>query len=184
MVWNYKKKEGKRMKFTGNAMIGIIFLILGIILLMTNILGIKINIFRLFPGVFLVILGIFVLFGQFGSHNEIIFDKKKINVNETFTEKNIIFAEGIIDLNDIKEIEANRKVKLNVIFGSGKLILNPVIPSVIHASSVFANSELPENSVSFIGSTEYRTSDIQPGEPFLDIETNVIFGQLRVIKPE
>jgi len=172
------------MRITGNVMIGIILLILGIVLLMANILGIKINFFRLFPGVLLVILGISILFGQFGSHNGVIFDKRKINVDKTFKEKNIIFAEGIIDLNDIKEIEATRKIKINVIFGSGRLILNPGVPSVIHASSVFANSELPENSVSFIGSTEYRMGDIQPGQSFLDIETNVIFGQLKVIKPE
>lgn len=172
------------MRVTGNAIIGVILLILGIVLLMANILGIKINIFRLFPGVFLVILGVFILFGQLGSHNEVIFDKKKVNIDESFKEKNIIFAEGIIDLNDINEIEATRKIKINVIFGSGRLILNPGIPSVIHASSVFANSELPENSVSFIGSTEYRMGDIQPGKSFLDIETNVIFGQLKVIKPE
>jgi len=172
------------MRVTGSAVSGIILVILGGVLLLANVLGIKINFFRLFPGVILLILGIIVLFGQFGGHHEVIFDSKKINLSEPFREKNIIFAEGIIDLNDLTELESTKKIKVNVIFGSGRLILNPEIPSVVHASSVFANLELPEKSVSFIGSTEYRTGDIQAQQPFLDIEANVIFGQLKVSKPQ
>jgi len=172
------------MRVTGSAVSGIILVILGGVLLLANVLGIKINFFRLFPGVILLILGIVVLFGQFGGHHEVIFDSKKINLSEPFREKNIIFAEGIIDLNDLTELESTKKIKVNVIFGSGRLILNPEIPSVVHASSVFANLELPEKSVSFIGSTEYRTGDIQAQQPFLDIEANVIFGQLKVTKPQ
>jgi hypothetical protein len=172
------------MRVTASAVSGIILLILGVVLLLSNILGIKINFFRLFPGVILVILGIVVLFGQFGSHHEAIFDRKKMDMNEPFGEKNIIFAEGIIDLNDIIELQSSKKLKVNVIFGSGRLILNPEIPSVVHASSVFANLELPQHSVSFIGSTEYRSGDIQADKPFLDIEANVIFGQMKVMKPE
>jgi predicted membrane protein len=171
------------MRVTGSAISGIILLILGVVLLLANVLGIKINFFRLFPGVILVILGIVVLFGQFGGTHEVIFDRKKIDLSEPFREKNIIFAEGVIDLNDLTELESNKKIKVNVIFGSGRLILNPEIPSVVHASSVFANLELPEHSVSFIGSTEYRSGDIQAQKSFLDIETNVIFGQMKVIKP-
>ncbi len=172
------------MRVTASVVSGIILLILGFVLLLSNILGIKINFFRLFPGVVLVILGIVILFGQFGGHHEVILDRKKIDINESLGEKNIIFAEGIIDLNDLPKLESTEKIKINVIFGSGRLILNPEIPSVVHASSVFANLELPQHSVSFIGSTEYRLGDIQPNQPFLDIEINVIFGQLEVIKPE
>ncbi len=171
------------MRVTGSAVSGIILLILGVVLLLANILGLKINFFRLFPGVILLILGIIVLFGQFGGYHEVIFDRKKIDLSEPFREKNIIFAEGIIDLNDLTQLESTKKIKINVIFGSGKLILNPEIPSVVHASSVFANLELPKKSVSFIGSTEYRSGDIQDNQPFLDIEVNVIFGQLKVVKP-
>jgi len=172
------------MRVTGSAVSGIILLILGGVLLLANVLGIKINFFRLFPGVILLILGIVVLFGQFGGHHEIIFDSKKINLSEPFREKSIIFAEGIIDLNDLNELKSTKKIKVNVIFGSGRLIINPEIPSVVHATSVFANLELPEKSVSFIGSTEYRTGDIQNQQPFLDIEANVIFGQLKVSKTQ
>lgn len=172
------------MRITGNTAIGIMFLILGIVLLLTNIFGIKINFFRLFPGVILVILGVFVLFGQFGGDHEIIFDQKKIDLTEPFGEKNIIFAEGTIDLNDLTEIKSTKKVKVNVIFGSGKLILNPKIPSIVHASTVFGNVEIPQHSVSFIGSTEYRLGEIKVQQPFLDIEINVIFGKLLVIEPE
>lgn len=171
------------MRVTGNAVIGMILLVIGLVLLFSNILGIKINFFRLFPGIALLILGVVILFGQFGGYHEVIFDRKKIDLNEPFKEKNIIFAEGIMDLNDLSKLESAKKIKINVIFGSGRLILNPEIPSVIHASSVFASAELPEHSVSFIGSTEYRSGDIQPQQPFLDIEANVIFGQLKVVKP-
>jgi hypothetical protein len=171
------------MRITGNVISGIILLIVGFVLLLANFLGIKVNFFRLFPGIALLILGIVILFGQLGGRDELIFDSKKIDLSEPFREKNIIFAEGIMDLNDLKYSGASEKIKLNIIFGSGRLILNPDIPSVVHASSVFGNASLPGQSVTFIGSTEYRMGEIQPGMPYLDIEANVIFGQLKVVKP-
>ena len=177
----YEGKEGKPMRITGNGVIGIILLILGVVLLLDNVLGLKINFFRLFPGVILLILGIFVLFGQFGSKNEVIFDKKKIDINESFKEKNIIFAEGLIDLNDFDKLESSRKMEINVIFSSGKIIINPEIPTTIHASTVFGSLDLPQRTVNFIGSTNYDFGYIEPKQPFLDIEVNVIFGHLRVI---
>lgn len=171
------------MRITASAVSGIILLILGVVLLLANFLGIRINLFRLFPGVILVILGIIVLFGQLGGHHEAIFERKKIDMTEPYGEKNIIFAEGIIDLNEITKLKSSKKIKMNVIFGSGRMILNPEIPSVVQASSVFGSLELPQRTVNFIGSTEYRLGDIQDNEPFLDIEVNVIFGQLKVVKP-
>ncbi len=171
------------MRITGSVISGIILLIIGFILLLANFLGIKVNFFRLFPGVALVILGMVILFGQFGGNHEVIFDRKKIDLSEPFKEKNIIFAEGIMDLHDLPSPVSTKKIKLNVIFGSGRLILNPEIPSAIHASSVFGSLQLPDQSVNFIGSTEYRLGKIESGEPHLDIEANVIFGQLKIIKP-
>jgi len=171
------------MRITVNTAIGIIFLILGIVLLLANLLGIKISLYRLFPGVVLVILGVIVLFGQFGGNHEVIFDHRRIDLTEPFSEKNVIFAEGIIDLNDLTLLKTTKKIKINIIFGSGKLILNPGIPSVIHASVVFGNAEIPEHSVRFVGSAEYHFGEIGKQEPFLDIEANTIFGQLTVIKP-
>jgi len=171
------------MRPTGNIIIGVVLLIIGVIFLLSNVLGIRINLFRLFPGTILLILGIFILFGQFGGDHEVIFDSKKIDISEPFNEKNIIFAEGAIDLNDIRELKNTRKVKINVIFGSGKIILNPEIPSVINGSTVFGSMELPNHTVNFMGSAEYRTDNIKIENPFLDIEANAIFGHLKVIKP-
>jgi energy-coupling factor transporter transmembrane protein EcfT len=170
------------MRVTGSVVFGIILLILGIILLLANIFGFKINFFRLFPGVILLILGIIIIFGQFGGRHEVIFDRKTIDLNEPYIEKNIIFAEGEINLNDLEQLESGKKMKINVIFGSGKLVLNPEISTVVNASTVFGSLELPQRTVNFIGSTNYRFGDFQPEQPFLDIEINVIFGQLKTIK--
>ena len=170
------------MRITGNVISGVILLIVGFILLLANYLEIKVNFFRLFPGIALLILGIVILFGQLGGRDELIFDSKKIDLSEPFREKNIIFAEGIMDLNDIEYSGVSEKIKLNVIFGSGRLILNPDIPSVVHASSVFGSASLPGQSINLIGSTGYRTGKIQPDTPYLDIEVNVIFGQLKVVE--
>ena len=171
------------MKVTGSMVCGIILLVLGIILLLANVLGIKVNFYRLFPGVILLIIGIVVLFGQLGGEHEVIFDRKKIDLSEPFGEKNIIFAEGILDLSGLKSLDSHQKIKMNVIFGSGKLILNPEIPSIIKASSVFSSLQLPGQTINFLGSTEYRIGDIQPDKPYLDIEANVIFGQIKIVKP-
>lgn len=171
------------MKITGNILIGIILLIMGFVLLAANFMGIKVNLFRLFPGTALVILGIVILFGHFGGHHEVFFDRRKVDLNEPFGEKSIIFAEGTIDLNDLNSVKLGQKLKINVVFGSGRLILNPGIPTVVQASSAFSSLQLPGQSVNFLGSTEYRTGEIKTGEPYLDIEANVVFGHLKVIKP-
>ena len=170
------------MKITGSMLSGIILLIVGCVLLLANFIGIRVNLFRLFPGIALLILGIVILFGQLGGHHEVIFDRKKIDLSEPFREKNIIFAEGIIYLNELKPITHHQKIKVNVIFASGKLVLNPGIPTVIHASSAFGNLKLPDRTVNFLGSTDYRTGDIKSTDPYLDIEANVVFGQLNIIR--
>ena len=171
------------MRITGNVISGIILLIAGLVLLLANFLGIKVNFFRLFPGIAFLILGVFILFGQVGGRDELIFDHRKIDLSEPFREKNIIFAQGIMDLNDLKLPESSKKIKLNVVFGSGRLILNKNIPTIVHASSVFGSVQLPGQSVTFIGSTEYILGEIHSNIPYLDIETNVVFGQLKIIKP-
>lgn len=170
------------MRITGNIISGIILLAVGIILLLANFLGIKINLFRLFPGIILLILGIMVLFGQLGSKDETIFDRKKIDIREPFKEKNIIFAEGIIDLNDLDLLKENKKIVLNVVFATSQIILNQSIPTIIHANTVFGNLQLPGQSINIFGSTEYKSTDLKTGEPYLEIETDVVFGQLRVVK--
>jgi len=171
------------MRITGNVISGIILLVVGFVLLLANFMGIKVNFFRLFPGIALLILGIFILFGQIGGRDELIFDHRKIDLSEPFREKNIIFAEGIMDLNDLNLPESSKKIKLNVVFGSGRLILNQDIPTIVHASSVFGNVQLPGQSVTFIGSTEYILGEIHSGKPYLDIEVNAVFGQLKIVKP-
>lgn len=171
------------MRITGNVISGIILLIVGFVLLLANFLGIKVNFFRLFPGIALLILGIAILFGQFGGKNEVIFDHKRIDISEPFKERNIIFAEGIIDLNDLEQLTSPKTIEINVVFGSGQLILNPVIPTIVHASTAFGSLQLPGHSVNFIGSTDYRPKEIDQSEPYLDIKANAVFGQFRIVGP-
>ena len=80
------------MRLSGSMVSGIILLIVGCVILLANFIGIRVNLFRLFPGTALLVLGIVILFGQFGGHHEVIFDRKKIDLSEPFREKNIIFA--------------------------------------------------------------------------------------------
>lgn len=168
------------MRLTASNMTGIILLVVGIILLLANILNIKINIFRLVPGIILLIFGILVLFGQFSSHHGIIFDRNKIHIDQSGGERNIIFAEGILDLNDITEPEGKVPVKVNIIFGSGQLVLHSKSPCLVHASSVFSSLQLPDRTVNFMGSTEYQSASINKNSSFFDIEVNVIFGQFKI----
>ena len=171
------------MRITGNIISGVILLIVGFMLLLANFLGIKINLFRLFPGLAFLILGVIILFGQFGGRDETIFDRRKIDISEPFKEKNIIFAEGIVDLNDLDPLESTKKIILNVVFASSQLKLNQSIPTIIHANTVFGNLQLPGQSINIFGSTEYKSADIKPDEPYLEIGVDVVFGQLRIIKP-
>jgi len=74
-----------------------------------------------------------------------------------------------------------KPVKINTIFAQGRVILNTETPALIRASSAFGELELENSSLGAFGSRKFRIGDIDTDRGYLDIEANVVFGQLKFI---
>ena len=171
------------MRFVAGFYIGILFLLVGVVLLLNNFFHFHLNIFKLAIGTLIISLGIFFLFNEFGFQDSrnIIFKEGSILVSELEKEYNILFSSGKIDLSKVKVESRVKKVKINNLFAEGKVFLNPKVPVLIHASSVFGELILPDNSSVIFTSREYRTEDFKVGQGYLEIEANAIFGKLSII---
>ena len=171
------------MRIFSGFFIGIIFLTVGIVLLLNSIFNFNVHIFKLIVGLVIVLLGVFILFNGFGMYDttNIIFKEGIIRTERAGKEYNIIFASGTIDLSKIDLENEIKPIKINTIFAQGRVILNTETPALIRASSAFGELELENSSLGAFGSRKFRIGDIDTDRGYLDIEANVVFGQLKFI---
>lgn len=159
---------------------GVVLILLGISAILRT-FNINIPFGRFFFGLFIIYLGLIILTGgNIFKHSQqnIIFNELDIKITDTINDEyNIIFGSGVIDLTEISPEKA-KSVEINTIFGSSEILINPNIPVIIKASSVFGKVSLPNgNSISF-GDYKY-TSDNKDSEPII-VEVNVVFGSTEV----
>lgn len=90
-----------------------------------------------------------------------------------------VFGSGILDLNQLPpDLEKPAHISMNVVFGSGQLVLNPNIPTTLCIKSAFGQATLPDKSTAVFGSQMYYS---QPGkEAQLHVHVQVVFGNLTV----
>ncbi len=171
------------MRIFGGVFMGIVFLTVGIILLLNSFFNFNINIFKLTIGILVVLFGVFILFNGFvfQDSRNIVFREGIIRVSEVQNEYNIIFASGTIDLSKVKIENEVKKIKINTIFGEGKVILNPDVPTLIKASSAFGELELPDRSSVIFSSQKYKIGDISTNKGYLKVEASAVFGKLKII---
>ncbi|GAB4112943.1 MAG: hypothetical protein Kow00103_03690 [Candidatus Caldatribacteriota bacterium] len=171
------------MRFIAGFYLGILFLLVGIVLLLNVFFHFHLNVFKLLVGTLIISLGILILFNGLGfqSSRDIILKEGSIVVSDLEEEYNILFSSGRLDLSKVKLESGFKKVKINNLFAEGKLLLNPEVPALIHASSVFGQLILPDNSSVNFGSRDYQIGEIKPSQGYLKIEANAIFGRLSIL---
>lgn len=172
--------------------VGVIFILMGISVLIKLVFNVDIPLFKIAFAGFLIYLGIKVLVGGnfhiFNEHQDeetVVFGEKKATNLKSNKEYNVIFGSGVFDLSHYEFPDSTDvHVKLNTIFGGSKLILNKNIPVQISASSVFGGAIMPDGNSAAFGSVHYKSGgDTLVSSPTLYIETNTIFGGLKVIRP-
>lgn len=170
------------MRFVAGLYVGILFLLVGIVLLLNVFFHFHLNIFKLIIGTLIISLGILLLFNGFGFQDSrnIILKEGVILVSDLEKEYNILFSSGKLDLSSIELESGVKKFKINNLFSEGKVFLNPKVPTLIHASSVFGELILPDGSSVIFSSRDYKTEDVKPGKGYLEIEANSIFGKLSI----
>ena len=113
------------------------------------------------------------------SINSAVFRESKMSDDGMQREYNIVFGNGTIDLFKM-EHTGNRKIEVNVIVGSGTLLLNDSIPTKVKMNTVFGSAQAPDKRTNGFGETSFTTSTYKEGEPYVSIETNVVFGKLEI----
>ncbi|MBT6994851.1 MAG: hypothetical protein HN952_07880 [Candidatus Cloacimonetes bacterium] len=164
---------------------GAMLILWGLSLILKAIFKIDLPIFRIVFAIVVIYWGLKLLLGGFGykSHKNVVFMKEsKICYANKNADYSIIFGSGDIDLSNVDVTEKTIKQGVDIVFGSGRIILNSAIPTVIKVSTVFADSKLPKGSSSMIGDNSYHTESYVEGENYLQLNVDVVFGSLTIIE--
>lgn len=173
------------MKFSGEFILAFLLIALGVILLVRQIFGITIPIFKILIGLFFVYLGFSIIFGGFGirAENTLVFTSGTFKVEQLESDYNLIFSSGDVNLLDVTPDHGRQKTEVNVIFSSGRILVDPDTPVIMRINSVFGSADVPDRNVSGFGSQDYRTEGVgdEAKDP-IEIKANVVFSSLKVVE--
>jgi hypothetical protein len=173
--------------------IGLLFLLLGISILVKVFLKIDLPIIRIAFALFLIYLGVKMLFGCFGSgfgpchfkghmktKESVVFGDGRMNMDgKDLNHFSVVFGKGVIDLTTIPKDAKQARAEVNVVFGDAEVLLDPSVPTVIHATGVFAESRMPDDNMVAFGSLNYTNDAAKESGPKLTVHGNVVFGSLK-----
>lgn len=113
---------------------------------------------------------------------EYVFSNNNIKGNSVQDKYDIIFGSGNIDLTTLTMPTENRSIKIDIIFSSGLIRINPDIPAIIRVDSAFASAQLPDNARITFGNYSYVTRSFKQGLPYVNIKVDVVFGRADIIE--
>lgn len=165
---------------------GIILIIIGFTIIIRVLFHIDIPIVKVIFAFILIYWGLKLLFGGFGiksgAKNIILFEDAKVHAVKTNREYSIIFGSGDIDLQDMDITEKSIYSQVNIVFGSGKILLNKDIPTIIKLNTVFGGTKLPNGNAGFFGDYVYRSDNFREDQNCLTLEINTVFGSARIMR--
>lgn len=170
--------------FFGSVFWGIVLILAGASVILRSVFNIYIPVFRIVLAVIIIYFGVRMLLGHrvgYRDRSNIVFQERTVHLDGEQEEYNVIFGRGEIDLRDVVLQDAGGFMEINVIFGGADLIIDSEMPLKIKATTIFGDTKFPRGSSSPFGDTVYRSANYEEGAPHLTLETNVIFGSLRVI---
>jgi hypothetical protein len=159
---------------------GIFLIIIGLSVVIKVLFNINIPLLRLALAFLLIYLGISMLVGGQGIKarpNTVLFNEMHLKASEA-GQYNIIFGKGTLDLSALTA--GGAKTELNTIFGAGVIEVNPKIPVRLHVNAAFAGATMPDGNTISFGDYLYQSPEYREGQPFLEIEANVVFGALTI----
>ncbi len=160
---------------------GIALIILGAGLMARYMYNIQFPVFRILVAFMFIYVGMwFLLRPRFDTgSNLILFSEGRFQYHEKQKEYNIIFGSGELDLRN-SDRTANHKIELNCIFGDARIRLNNDDNFIIKSNTAFGNTTFPRGGSNSFGSNTYRSPSFNAEAPHLKIETNAVFGSVRV----
>lgn len=162
---------------------GTVLVLLGISLILKSLFNISIPLLRPFVGCVMIYLGLSIMMDPFNDSADkktVIFGKSVIAAHEQVHTYNVTFAAGVIDLSAM-QVHEPKSLTVNVVFGSGELILNPDVATKVTVNALCSRAALPDETLVSFGRNSYKTPDAT--DPLLTIHLNVVFGNVDVQQP-
>lgn len=162
---------------------GIVLISIGILYFLRNYLNIDIPIGSLILPLIFIYWGLLILIRPHrrwsgNTEERVLFDEGSLTANSKHSHYDIVFGRGTVDLTSLNPKDIKQPVQVNVVFGSGLVLINPNIPTLISLSSAFGTGRSPQGQTTAFGTTEYRTKTYKEGEPHLYIKASAVFGEL------
>jgi len=157
----------------------------GASMILRAVFNLDIPVFRIIFALVIIYFGVKLLVGRQafkGEGNFSLFRSSDVTMSESGGEYNVIFGQSNIDLSDIDISEKSKKVEVNVVFGSGNLLIDPTKPMKLNISTVFADCKLPHRNINFFGDSNYKTPSFVEGENYLMLNIDVVFGNVIVVE--
>lgn len=168
-------------------MVNIIFwacliIFLGVMIIVNAFTKIDIPIFRIILGIIIIYGGLNLLFGPklWGSKQKgsAVFSEEKFDYEEGQTEYNAVFGSNTVDLRGIKLEGNNKKIEVNAVFSSSRVMLDSDTPFLVQASAVFGGINLPDGQNTSFSTQSFQSADFDPDQPHLLIKANAVFGSI------
>jgi hypothetical protein len=165
---------------------GIIIILIGVSMVMRYVFNIHFPIFRIVIACLLIFWGLRMLMGSFGGgryyyESSTIFSNSRHIYNKSNNSYNVVFGRGELDLRNVK-VDKNQKIEVNSVFGSYTIRIDDSIPVKIISNVAFGSIKTPDDNDNSFGKYTYRSNNLTEDSPYILIDANVVFGDLRVIK--
>ena len=162
---------------------GTLLIVLGVWFIVRRAVPVRIPVIRVLVAVLLVYAGVRILVrGPITPEgNTAVFSDSVMRyVPDKGREFNLIFSSGSVDLSAARPAGQTLHAEVNVIFGNGRLRIDPAQPVRVAMSSAFGTVDSPEGRSVAFGDMVYTTPSYREGQPALDIHATAVFGRLLI----
>lgn len=171
-----------KMGICNGAFWGIILILIGVGLLLKYVFNINFPVIRTVFALLILYIGVRMLIGGWCKNtctNDTIFSESSSTYTVGQKEYNTVFSKGRLDLSSM-QLNENTTIEVKVVFSDYEIKINPDLNYRIQSNTVFGNTSMPDNTNNSFGKFEFRGKSFNMGLPVLTINTNVVFGNLKV----
>ena len=161
---------------------GVFFILLGFTMILKA-FGIDLPFFRIALAVLLIFVGIKMLvpgaWPAKSTGRTTMFAESEIKGSDIDGEYSVIFGSNKIDLTEAGYTET-KIIKIDAVFGSSEVKINPEIPLKIKGNAVFGEVSMPNTRSVVFGGGDYESESYDKNSPHLYIEANAVFGAVQI----
>lgn len=162
---------------------GIALIILGAGLLARFIYQVHFPWFRIMIAFVFIYAGLWLMLRprfEVSSGNLILFSKGMMNFSEKQKDYTVLFGDGTLHITDV-HIRETKTIEVNGIFSECVIHIGKDVNFRMKSDAAFASFSGPDGNTTSFGSQHYKPEWFDPDKPYLNIRTNVVFGNMRVV---